>query len=425
MRGCFTVKDQYVGDYNDFVKYALLRAILAQELPLLVCWMLTPDDVSSEGGKLAYLQKPSTFRDLDPDAFDAMAELIAADSRSVAEVEASGLLPGAVYFSRRLEDHASSRSVFFRELWRQPQSVMFFDPDNGFEVPSKPRGLRDSSKYIYFSEVEETFRLGHSVIVFQHFAREDRTTHVRRLLDQLGEATGSDAFALRSAHVAFLFAPQLMHERRLRNAIRDLTERWGPRLGLVRASASSGVAREMLFDALAFAVDAHGRVEHTRKGTRFPYMIHPIRVAWILERHGYDDELIAAGLLHDTLEDTEVTREQIAERLGDRVAGLVEAVSEADRAAEWSKRKGATIAKVAEAEENVLPLLAADKLDNVRSIRDTLAERGEDKTWSLFKTGRSEQAWYYRSLADAFLARDPESSLFQTLATEVDAVFPP
>ena len=84
----------------------------------------------------------------------------------------------------------------------------------------------------------------------------------------------------------------------------------------------------MLFDALAFAVDAHGHIEHKRKGTRFPYMIHPIRVAWILERHGHDDELVAAGLLHDTLEDTDVTRRQIAERFGERVASLVEAASE-------------------------------------------------------------------------------------------------
>jgi hypothetical protein len=193
------MKDQYVGDYNDFVKYALLRAILAQELPLLVCWMLTPDDGSSEGGKLAYLEKASTFRDLDPDAFDAMAELVAAASRSVAKIEVSGLLNGARHFSRPLEDHPSSRSVFFRELWRRPPSVTFFDPDNGFEVPSKPLGLRDSSKYIYWTEVEETFRLGHSVIVFQHFAREERTVHLRRLLDGLRETTGADAFALRSA----------------------------------------------------------------------------------------------------------------------------------------------------------------------------------------------------------------------------------
>ena len=181
----------------------------------------------------------------------------------------------------------------------------------------------------------------------------------------------------------------------------------------------------VLFDALAFAVEAHGRVRHVRKGTHFPYMIHPTRVAWILERQGYDDELIAAGLLHDTIEDAEVTREQIAERFGDRVARYVEAASEADKSLAWEPRKQATITKIGELDDEVLPLLAADKLDNVRSIRDTLAERGEDETWALFKTGRAEQAWYFRSLADAFLARDPESDLFRTLATEVTSVFPP
>ena len=184
------------------------------------------------------------------------------------------------------------------------------------------------------------------------------------------------------------------------------------------------LAGDALFDALAFAVEAHGRVGHLRKGTRFPYVIHPIRVAWILERHGYDDELATAGLLHDTLEDTDATTDEIAERFGERVARLVEAVSEPDKAASWAERKGATIEKVATAEPDVLFLLAADKLDNVRSIRDTLAERGENETWQLFKTGRDDQAWYYRSLADAFLARDPDNDLFQTLAAEVEAVFP-
>jgi hypothetical protein len=226
------MKDQYVGDYNDFVKYALLRAILAQELPLLACWMLTADDRSSEGGKLAYLEQAPTFRHLDPEAFDTMASLVASRSRSVAAVEASGLLAGAGFVSRLLEDHSSSRAVFFRELWRNQPSVLFFDPDNGFEVPSKPRGRRDSSKYLYWSEVEESFRLGHSVIVFQHFAREERTAHVSRLLSRLGEATGADVFALRSAHVAFLVAPQIAHEDRLRQVARELTERWDPRLVL-------------------------------------------------------------------------------------------------------------------------------------------------------------------------------------------------
>ena len=179
----------------------------------------------------------------------------------------------------------------------------------------------------------------------------------------------------------------------------------------------------LVFEALEFAVEAHGSVGHLRKGTRFPYLIHPIRVGWILERHGYDDELVAAGLLHDTLEDTRATSEEIAERFGDRVAGYVEAAT-ADKSLGWRPTREATVAKIAKLDLDVLPLLAADKVDNVRSIRDTLAERGEEETWRLFNSDRSDNEWYYQSLSEAFLARDPEVRLFQTLASEVAAVFP-
>jgi len=179
----------------------------------------------------------------------------------------------------------------------------------------------------------------------------------------------------------------------------------------------------LVFEALEFAVEAHGSVGHLRKGTRFPYLIHPIRVGWILERHGYDDELVAAGLLHDTLEDTQATSEEIAERFGDRVAGYVEAAT-ADKSLGWRPTREATVAKIAKLDLDVLPLLAADKVDNVRSIRDTLAERGEEETWRLFNSDRSDNEWYYQSLSEAFLARDPEVRLFQTLASEVAAVFP-
>jgi (p)ppGpp synthase/HD superfamily hydrolase len=146
-------------------------------------------------------------------------------------------------------------------------------------------------------------------------------------------------------------------------------------------------------------------------------------VAWILERHGHDEPVIAAGLLHDTIEDTDVTRDELADRFGEQVAQLVEAVSEADKSASWRERKSATIDKVASADEDALAVLAADKLDNVRATADDLAGSGEEETWAKLKTGRDDQAWYYRSLADAFLARDPENDLFQTLAREVEAVF--
>ena len=185
----------------------------------------------------------------------------------------------------------------------------------------------------------------------------------------------------------------------------------------------AGADVEGLYQALAFAVEAHGRVRQARKGTSFPYVIHPLRVGEILYRHGCDGDIIRAGLLHDTIEDAQVTRGELAEHFGDRVAELVVGASEPDRAAPWRERKEHTIAHVRTAPHDVVEVLAADKLDNVRSIKESLAERG-DETWSIFNAGKDDQRWYYRELARAFLERDPDDELFRTLALEVETVFP-
>jgi (p)ppGpp synthase/HD superfamily hydrolase len=190
-----------------------------------------------------------------------------------------------------------------------------------------------------------------------------------------------------------------------------------------RALAERGAAVEGLYEALAFAVEAHGRVRQARKGTSFPYVIHPLRVGEILYRHGCDEDVIRAGLLHDTIEDAQVTRDELAARFGERVAELVVGASEPDRSAPWRERKQHTIEHVRTAPGDVVEVLAADKLDNVRSIRESLAERG-DETWKLFNAGEADQRWYYRELARAFLERDPDDELFRTLAAEVESVFP-
>jgi (p)ppGpp synthase/HD superfamily hydrolase len=190
-----------------------------------------------------------------------------------------------------------------------------------------------------------------------------------------------------------------------------------------RALAERGPAVEGLYEALAFAVDAHGRVRQARKGTSFPYVIHPLRVGEILYRHGCDEDVIRAGLLHDTIEDAQVSRDELADRFGERVAELVVGASEPDRTAPWRQRKEHTISHARTAPDDVAEVLAADKLDNVRSIKESLAERG-DETWQVFNAGEDQQRWYYTELAKAFLERDPDDELFKTLAVEVESVFP-
>lgn len=132
-----------------------------------------------------------------------------------------------------------------------------------------------------------------------------------------------------------------------------------------------------------------------------------------------------AGFLHDTVEDAGVTYDELRAEFGDRVATLVEKASEPDKTLDWRARKQHTIDRIAhEDDPEALTLKAADTLDNVRSIRETLRAEGEERTWARFRRGRQDQHWYYRGLAEAFIARDPTRPLFQTLDAEAQELFP-
>lgn len=179
--------------------------------------------------------------------------------------------------------------------------------------------------------------------------------------------------------------------------------------------------------ALAFAAAAHAT--QPRKGTSFPYVVHPIRVAEILYRHGCEPDVVVAGLLHDVLEDTGAEVEELRNQFSPRVARLVESVSEPSKLRGEDRprveRMDEAIAHVTtEPDLDVLRIIAADKLDNVRSIRDTIAERGASATWALFNAPAEEQSRYYRHVAEALTERHPREALFQLLTLEVQAVFP-
>lgn len=181
----------------------------------------------------------------------------------------------------------------------------------------------------------------------------------------------------------------------------------------------------MIFAALRFADEAHSG--QFRKGSRVPYLIHPLNVARILLDHGCSDDLAVAALLHDTVEDTEVTVEEIRTIFGDTIARLVEFATEPGPLWTWEKRKEHTLEILASGETPALLLSIADKLDNMLSIRHDLERCGE-KTWDRFKRPRSKQRWYYESLSrifDARLVNSPGVELAAKFHTEVEAVFGP
>ena len=170
----------------------------------------------------------------------------------------------------------------------------------------------------------------------------------------------------------------------------------------------------------AIEVAARAHRDQLRKGTDVPYITHPYGVGLMLARAGYDEEVIVAGILHDTVEDTDVTLEQVREIFGARVADIVRGCSEPDKDLPWEARKRHTMEQLATASIEVRAVTCADKLHNIRSILADL--RAGHDVWGRFNRGREQQAWYYRGLAAAF--RRQEGELFQYFAGLVDELFP-
>lgn len=155
--------------------------------------------------------------------------------------------------------------------------------------------------------------------------------------------------------------------------------------------------------ALEVAALAHRN--QVRKGTNIPYIMHPCAVGIILARAGCDDEIIAAGLLHDTVEDTPLTLADIDRDCGPRVASIVEGCSEPDKSLPWEARKEHTIGYLRHAPWEVRVVSCADKLHNASTMLASHEADG-DAFWDRFKRGRVLQEWYYRSLVEV-LCNDP------------------
>ena len=156
-------------------------------------------------------------------------------------------------------------------------------------------------------------------------------------------------------------------------------------------------------EAVAYAADAHA--ERVRKGSCVPYLSHLLAVAALVMEDGGSDEEAIAAVLHDAVEDQGGTRrlDDIRERFGDRVAGLVDACTDYDVHSDrddWRPRKRAYIDHIGQLSAEARRISLADKLHNARCILRDYRELGE-ALWDRFNPD-SDQLWYYRALAEAF-----------------------
>jgi GTP pyrophosphokinase len=168
-------------------------------------------------------------------------------------------------------------------------------------------------------------------------------------------------------------------------------------------------------DALSWAATLHA--SQLRKGTGHPYAAHLLSVSAMVWRDGGTEDEAIAALLHDAIEDQGVTRGQIAERYGDRVAHIVELCTDAEGSPKppWRQRKEAHLAKLRGVrDEGVLRVVAADKVDNATSIiadHDTIGPR----IWEIFTGGREGTAWYYEAMHALLRSNAPQLQLVERL----------
>ena len=159
-----------------------------------------------------------------------------------------------------------------------------------------------------------------------------------------------------------------------------------------------------LFDnAIIFAVHAHSGMH--RKMNNTPYIIHPIEAASIVGTMTNDEEVLAAAVLHDIVEDTNIKAEEIEERFGKRVANLVASETENKRDGlppedTWHVRKEESLEELRTNKDiNVKMLWLGDKLSNMRAFYREYLKIGDDIWLTLNQKDKKMQEWYYRTIA--------------------------
>lgn len=161
---------------------------------------------------------------------------------------------------------------------------------------------------------------------------------------------------------------------------------------------------EKFDQAIAFAAAAHaGQV---RKIANTPYILHPMEVASIIATMTNDEDVLIAGLLHDTIEDCNADPEEIRTKFGKRAAALVQSETEdklSDRppAETWMARKEESLLMLQHTKDRDVKILwLADKLSNIRSFHREYMKSGDALWQHLNQKDSSKQAWYYRSVID-------------------------
>lgn len=172
-------------------------------------------------------------------------------------------------------------------------------------------------------------------------------------------------------------------------------------------------------DAIKFSIKTHEVYQkQKRKGKDIPYITHPLTVGLILARAGASEEIIIAGILHDTVEDStpekKVTREMIVERFGDKVAELVLNVTETNKELSWEERKTEALEHIKKFSHESVLIKSADVVSNMSELLDDHEQEGES-VWARFSAPKEKLLQNAHGVISALINRWPESLLASDL----------
>lgn len=177
---------------------------------------------------------------------------------------------------------------------------------------------------------------------------------------------------------------------------------------------------DLIFKALNFAAKAHrGQTRNKDADPEVPYIVHPAAVAIILSQHGADQVTVAAGILHDVVEDTQIGIDDIENGFGKEVAKIVSDVTEFDKKLPWSERKEQAIKHVKNMGNNSLLVKTADKIHNLYSLLEVYKKRGAN-SFDVFKAPPHKMLEMDKKLYKSLVERWPNNPLLPELKELVD-----
>jgi hypothetical protein len=255
-----SMRDNYVGDIGDFVKYGLLRALCASsgqenvpQLTLGVIWYLFPDlEKNNDGQFLHYLKphKKSHYHACDPLLYESLERIILEDARSVGSIQERDILPSSTAFYEapltftnmpKGTPQAIQKRMDYRKQWLQQAietvkgyDIVFVDPDNGLEIDSVKRHENQGPKFVYFDELIPFVECQQTLVIYQHKNRsatveEQIQKRMTQLQDKLGFSREIHAIYFKtSGGRIFFILPSSFHQQAIENRLITMADsEWG------------------------------------------------------------------------------------------------------------------------------------------------------------------------------------------------------